>query len=1157
VGHLERAWRGCRRNPLVSALAAAVVLVAAVGLFGVLSQWQAAVANEQKAVTHAAAAQASAERAKEQAQEASQQRDEARRQQAEAQRQRDEVQRQRDLLGAANEKLLATQQQLQSTLYAAHINLAQREWDAGVVARVLQLLDQHRPKPGQADLRGFEWHYLNRLCHSNELTFEGCTGNVYGMALSRDAKRFATALADHTVKVWDAQTGKELLTLKGHLRSVAAVVFSPDGRRLASASSELTGQDKRPGEVKVWDVQTGRELVTLKDTGKISCLALSADNKHLAIGSSSDSDGTIKIWDAQTARQCLTLKAADQAKEFVAALAFSPDGKRLAAGIHNWDYTSEHDKRRGGKVKLWDTESGREPFPLTGHSRSVNSVLFSPDGKRLASGSMDATVKVWNSETGQELLALPGHTDENWPPMAYSPDGRRLAVGCDNTVKLWDAQTGQELATLKGLNGYACCLALSDDGRCLAGLAVTASSDGTRTATIKAWETRKDREGLTFKVGSGLIDVLAYSPDGTRLAVAAADGPKLLDANTGKETVALKGRSESVSHLAFSPDGKRLAASSSDKTVKVWDTQTGRELVTKTHATRATGLAFSPDGKRLASASWNGNIKLWDAQNWTEMRTIARGAVGGLAFTPDGKRLAGALTNNLVRIWDPETGRLALTLRASGSDQGYFRLAMSPDGQRVAGGGRTLFIWDAQTGRQLFTLDGHTGNVSQLAFSPDGKRLVSADYGSAVKLWDSESGRELLSFQGGGAAAFGPDGRRLAIGTRDGTVEICDATPLPEKEQKPVQRAAWQQVAEGWAGGSATGDYEMALDTTVRHGGRASARIKSNVPVPSGFAQFNQKLRADDYRGKRLRLSGYVKTENAEQGAWLWMGLNCETEYVLDNMHIIHDRRIKGTRDWRTCDIVLDVPKDALAISIGVGFSGAGQAWFDDLKFEIVGPDVPVTSSTTSGSISPGSVSNLPAKPLNLDFESQRAPAPPQRPPRREVANGWTTAGPSETGLDSNVRHGGNRSAFIKSKGPEPSGFASFAQRFRADDYRGKRLRLSGYVKTENAFVDRSAYLWMQLECKTKSVFDNMRDRPITGTRDWKIYDIVLDVPEDVVNIYFGFTLTGTGQAWFDDFQFEIVGPAFATTGSPVEGQLARQTEPSSQAKPLNLDFEE
>jgi hypothetical protein len=84
-----------------------------------------------------------------------------------------------------------------------------------------------------------------------------------------------------------------------------------------------------------------------------------------------------------------------------------------------------------------------------------------------------------------------------------------------------------------------------------------------------------------------------------------------------------------------------------------------------------------------------------------------------------------------------------------------------------------------------------------------------------------------------------------------------------------------------------------------------------------------------------------------------------------------------------------------------------------------------------------------------------------------------------------------------------------------------------------------------------------MRDRPITGTRDWKIYDIVLDVPEDVVNIYFGFTLTGTGQAWFDDFQFEIVGPAFATTGSPVEGQLARQTEPSSQAKPLNLDFEE
>ena len=157
-------------------------------------------------------------------------------------------------------------------------------------------------------------------------------------------------------------------------------------------------------------------------------------------------------------------------------------------------------------------------------------------------------------------------------------------------------------------------------------------------------------------------------------------------------------------------------------------------------------------------------------------------------------------------------------------------------------------------------------------------------------------------------------------------------------------------------------------------------------------------------------------------------------------------------------------------------------------------------------------------------------------------------------GLDSNVRHGGNRSAFIKVR--EPSGFGNVLQAFRADDYRGKRFRLSGYVKTEN--VDRSAFLWMRLDCKTKFVLDNMHDRLITGTRDWKIYDIVLDVPKDAVNIVFGCVLTGNGQVWFDDFQFEIVGPDYLTTGSPSEGKPpAGKIDPVSQAKPLNLDFEE
>jgi hypothetical protein len=201
----------------------------------------------------------------------------------------------------------------------------------------------------------------------------------------------------------------------------------------------------------------------------------------------------------------------------------------------------------------------------------------------------------------------------------------------------------------------------------------------------------------------------------------------------------------------------------------------------------------------------------------------------------------------------------------------------------------------------------------------------------------------------------------------------------------------------------------------------------------------------------------------------------------------------------------------------------------------------------------------VPAKPVNLDFESQRAPSVATQ--LRQVAKGWaslavSTPG-SEIGLDGNIRHGGNRSLFIKSKVPHPSGVPTrIRQEFRADDYRGKRLRLSGYVKSEN--VDQSACLWMRLDCERQSVLDYMRDRPITGTRDWRIYDIVLDVPEDAVNIGFGVALAGKGQAWFDDLQFEIVGRDVLTTTPPIEiRRAARKIEPASQAKPINLDFEE
>jgi hypothetical protein len=230
----------------------------------------------------------------------------------------------------------------------------------------------------------------------------------------------ASGSNDQTVKVWDARTGQELHTLKGHTDIVWSVAFSPDGARLASGSWDQT--------VKVWDVRTGQELRTFKGhTNQVSSVAFSPDGARLASGSA---DQTVKVWDAHTGQELHTLKGHSGE---VTSVAFSPDGDRLASG--SFDQT----------VKVWDARTGQELHNLTGHTSLVFSVGFSPDGTRLASGSNDLTVKVWDARTGQELHTLKGHTSLV-NSVAFSPDGQRVVSrGFNGEAIVWDLTNGQRL----------------------------------------------------------------------------------------------------------------------------------------------------------------------------------------------------------------------------------------------------------------------------------------------------------------------------------------------------------------------------------------------------------------------------------------------------------------------------------------------------------------------------------------------------------------------------------------------------------------------------------------------------------------------------------------------------------------------------------------
>jgi WD40 repeat protein len=696
----------------------------------------------------------------------------------------------------------------------------------GHIAVARDRLDEVPPKE-----RTWVWHYLKRQQEGSLFSLYGHTGTVDWVAYSADGARLASASTDGTVKVWDARTGLELLTIREDTFRVSTVAFSPDGTRLAGVCCSGTsyqntikvwnartgqalltipiGGDSFPvafspngtrlaGGAKVWDARSGLELVTLQGhTGPVSSVAFSPDGTRLAVGA--------QVWDARTGREVVALKGHTGP---VCSMAFSRDGTRLAGATttsHPSHYgPGAHFGLAGGDVKVWDARTGLELLTLKG----TGGMAFSPDGARLATYSKDVsdgTVKVWDARTGQELFALKGHTGQVLSA-AFSPDGARLITGSrDHTVKVWDVRTGLDPLTLKSHTARVNCVAFSPDGSRLASCA----GDGTypiRPGEVKVWDARSGQELLTLKGHPGMVTCVAFSPDGSRLASCSAimEGPggrsgevKIWDARTGRELLTLQGHTS----VAFSPDGSRLASSSAvmedrgrPDGVKVWDARTGQELLTIKGKGAHAPVAFCPDGARLVTwGGWNtGTVKVWDARSGRELLTLQghTHAVTGVAFSPDGARLATSCGDvsgrrGEVKVWDAHTGQKLLTLQ--GHTGVVSSVAFSSDSALLATGSHdgTVKLWDAHTGQELLTLKGHIGAVSSVAFSPDGARLASGSNDpyqgvpGEVKIWDARAGQEVLALREPAglafwAAAFSPDGARLAGGNLEGTVKLWD-----------------------------------------------------------------------------------------------------------------------------------------------------------------------------------------------------------------------------------------------------------------------------------------------------------------------------------------------------------------------------------------------
>ena len=716
VSRPEKVWRWCRRKPALAAAVGMVILVATLGVGGIL--WQLRRTEEQR--------------------------------------------------GAA----IQAQSRAEHESYDAAISEAQVLIEQNRFDRAREILSHEE----QASDRGWEWGWLQRLCNLDLMTLTH-ESPLLCASFSPDGRYLVTGGVDAIARLWALATGREVRQLRGHGGWLVSAEFSPDGKRLVTASTE--------GMARVWDTATAQQILKLEAGDQAMEAAFSPDAKTIATAGRL---AGLKLWNAQDGALLPERGDYDLA---VWSVSFSPDGRRLAYAGGPPVFDEDADSR----VVVLDRSTG-EQTSFVAHHQQIRRVRFSPDGRLLATASLDGTARLWNAETGQEVRPLlMSFGGEVMQDAGFSPDGQWLAVAGSGwevpRTRILEVASGRLVRSLKGHSTSVPCIKFSPDGTRLA----TASYD----ATARLWSATELPEFISLEGHDLPPWTIAFSADGKRVATGGLDlTARVWDAETGDPLVTLNVGFPVIS-LAFNPEGDRLVTVATNHTAKVWNSTNGQALLTLSgHTATVMAVAWSMDGRWILTGSKDGSARLWEASTGVPIRLVRAHTnwVLSVAFSPESRRFVTGGHGQKARIWETETGRL---LRELAGDGDYVQqVAFSPDGRRVATGGsdRKAHLWDADSGGLLFTFEGHRNGISSLAFSPDGARLATAGGGaaldamwvreSAILLWDLHTGQRLLKLDPHStwaiAVAFSPDGRRLATGSGDNTVRIREAFPWKSED---------------------------------------------------------------------------------------------------------------------------------------------------------------------------------------------------------------------------------------------------------------------------------------------------------------------------------------------------------------------------------------
>jgi eukaryotic-like serine/threonine-protein kinase len=740
----EKVWRWCRRKPLVAGLVAGLMFALALGFAGVLWQWQRADRNAQE---------------------------------------------------EARQRLRA-----EENAYAADMKLAQLAQMDDNIGLTVSLLNKHRPADSSlatrhsslaTDLRGWEWRYLWQLCQGDELsTLHQYPWPVRAVAVSKDGKVLALSCGDQ-VALWDLNNRRPLTGLP--ITTTKALVFSPTGNLLAMGTWDASGQ---PG-IGLWDVSVSQITKTLTHEAEVRSVAFSSDGKLLV---TFDNRGNIKVADWASDRALTNFTVRPPRRRGVGVVEFSPAGNRLAIGE---DY---------GRVQLLDLRTGTVvPFP-TQSSEGVTALVFSADAKLLAAG-LGRAVRLWDANSGESRGQLTNHT--GWArALVFTPDGRQLAsASSDGTIRIWSVADQTELRRLRssgeGLTALAllpdgCTLVTGGDGGSVCLWDTTASSRAsahTNWTVAFGFDSLAELEAPHF--ASGTFDPravrrlgVAFTPDSRSIITTDRYGSLALwDARSVRITENLPWLGSNHWGVALSPNGRWLAVGNASGILTLWDWTARRAVTNFTVPCEFYGkLGFSRSGNFLFAIAvnneWRGRTRIWQTGDWTEVALMGNQFAGlaSVDLSPDDQLLAAGYTNGAMRLFRFPSVQHEATF--TNHQAAVIGVQFSPDGRGLVStsfDGSTR-LWDVFARRELATLRGHVGLVYSPTLSSDGRRMATGGQSpkDAVKLWDLVTHRELLTLQGEGQyflhLAFSPDGNMLAAVSLDGMAHLWRAPSREEIE---------------------------------------------------------------------------------------------------------------------------------------------------------------------------------------------------------------------------------------------------------------------------------------------------------------------------------------------------------------------------------------